>query len=125
VGVVPRWVQLRESVPQPAVLAHADVFFTHAGMGSCTEGLWYGVPMVAIPQAVDQPANAKRLEAVGVGRNLRADPPSPGEIRAAVLDMATDPRVRLQVNRIRGQIRREGGPGHPPDAVIDVAEHRW
>ena len=41
-------------------------------MGSCTEGLWYGVPMVAIPQAVDQPSNADRLEAIGVGRYLRA-----------------------------------------------------
>ena len=36
--------------PQLDVLDHADVFVTHAGMGSAAESLWFGVPTVAIPQ---------------------------------------------------------------------------
>jgi UDP:flavonoid glycosyltransferase YjiC (YdhE family) len=39
-GAVPDWVQVRATVPQPAVLSAADAFVTHAGMGSCTEALW-------------------------------------------------------------------------------------
>jgi MGT family glycosyltransferase len=116
-GAVPHWAQLRATVPQPAVLRVADAFVTHAGMGSCTEGLWYGVPMVAIPQAVDQPSNADQLEAIGVGRHLRADPPSPSEIRDAVLEVAADPQVRLRLNAIRDELHRVGGPGHAADAV--------
>jgi MGT family glycosyltransferase len=124
-GAVPNWVQLRATVPQPAVLRAADAFVTHAGMGSCTEGLRYGVPMVAIPQAVDQPSNADQLEAIGVGRHLRTDPPGPAEIRAAILEMSADPQVRLRLNAIRDELRRVGGPGHAADAVEEVAAIRW
>lgn len=120
-GAVPPWVQLRDTVPQPAVLRLADCFLTHAGMGSCTEGLWYAVPMVAIPQAVDQPANAAQLEAIGAGTYLRPHLPSPVEIRDAVLGMTSDPQVRFHLNAIRDDIRANGGPGHAADAAEDVA----
>ncbi|MDH6198175.1 MGT family glycosyltransferase [Mycobacterium frederiksbergense] len=124
-GAIPPWVQLRDTVPQPAVLQHADGFITHAGMGSCTEGLWFGVPMVAIPQAVDQPANAVQLEAIGVGRHLPDHLPSATDIRAAVLGVAADQRIRLQLNAIRNEIHAHGGPAHAADAVEDVAAARW
>ncbi len=53
--------RLHRWVPQLAVLGHASAFVTHAGMGGSSEGLWQGVPMVAVPQAVDQFGNAARL----------------------------------------------------------------
>ena len=59
--------------PQLDVLAHADVFITHAGMGSASESLWFGVPTVAIPQAVDQFMNAAQLEAAGCGVHLEEE----------------------------------------------------
>ncbi len=124
-GAVPDWVQLRSTVPQPAVLRTADAFVTHAGMGSCTEGLWYGVPMVAIPQAVDQPSNADHLEAIGVGRHLQADPPRPPEIRDAIVQVAADPQVRLRLNEIRDELHRVGGPYHAADAVEHAASGHW
>lgn len=124
-GPVPPWVQLRESVPQPAVLKLADCFITHAGMGSCTEGLWFGVPMVALPQAVDQPANAARLETIGVGRHLPDHLPGVDAIRNAVLGVAADRQVRMNLDAIRGEIHGHGGPGHAADAVEDIAAGRW
>ncbi|WP_029105997.1 macrolide family glycosyltransferase [Mycobacterium sp. URHD0025] len=125
VGAVPSWVQVRKSVPQPAVLRQAQCFITHAGMGSCTEGLWFGVPMVAIPQAVDQPANAARLETIGVGRHLPDRLPSVEDIRDAVLGIANDPRVRLNLDTIRAEIHAHGGPQHAADAVEDITSGRW
>lgn len=125
IGPVPDWVQLQTTVPQPAVLRMADVFVTHAGMGSCTEGLWYGVPMVAIAQAVDQPANADQLEAIGVGRHLTGDSPKPVEIREAIVDVASDPQVRLRLNEIRDELHRAGGPGSAADAVEEIVTGSW
>jgi len=116
---------VRQTVPQPAVLRIADAFVSHAGMGSCSEALWYGVPTVAIPQAVDQPANAAQLEAIGVGRHLTADPPTPGEIRDAILEVAADPQIRLRLDAIREELQRIGGPGYAADAIEDVATGRW
>lgn len=124
-GDVPDGVQLRPTVPQPAVLQMADAFITHAGMGSCAEALWYAVPTVAIPQAVDQPANADQLEAIGVGRHLRANCPSPDEIRSAVLELAADAAVRWRLDAIRTETRRRGGVSHAADAVEEVATGRW
>lgn len=124
-GPVPDWVQVRDSVPQPAVLAHADAFITHAGMGSCSEALWFGVPTVAIPQAVDQPANADRLEEIGVGRHLRADCPTADDVRRAVLDVASDPSIRLRLGAMSADIRARGGPAYAADACEDVAAGRW
>ena len=120
-GAVPDWVQLRETVPQPAVLRVADAFVTHAGMGSCTEALWYAVPMVAIPQAVDQPLNADQLEELGVGRHLTADPPNPTDIRDAIRYVATDPGVRQRSDAIRDELHSVGGSSHAADAVEDLA----
>jgi MGT family glycosyltransferase len=124
-GAVPDWVQLRKTVPQPAVLRVADAFVTHAGMGSCTEALWYAVPMVAIPQAVDQPLNAAQLEKLGVGRHLTADPPRPVEIHDAVVELTSDSQVRLRLNTIRDELHSVGGPVHAADAVEHAALGRW
>ncbi|WP_454788134.1 macrolide family glycosyltransferase [Mycolicibacterium lutetiense] len=124
-GAVPSWVQVRKTVPQPAVLRRTDCFITHAGMGSCTEGLWFGVPMVAMPQAVDQPTNAARLETIGVGRHLADHLPSVTEIRDAVLGVAADQQIRTNLDAMRDEIRAHGGPGHAADAVEDVIAGRW
>jgi MGT family glycosyltransferase len=124
-GTVPDWVQVEDFVPQVAVLRHADAFVTHAGMGSCTEALWCGVPTVAVPQAVDQFGNADQLAALGVGVHLTSDPPAPDELRAALLGVAGDPDVRRRLDTVRDDLHRHGGPGHAADAVEDVAAGTW
>ena len=59
-GLVVGWCNQLE------VLAHKAVgcFITHCGWNSILEGLSLGVPMVAMPQRVDQPTNAKFVEDV-------------------------------------------------------------
>lgn len=59
-GLVVTWCNQLE------VLAHKAVgcFVTHCGWNSILEGLSLGVPMVGMPQRVDQPTNAKFVEDV-------------------------------------------------------------
>jgi MGT family glycosyltransferase len=98
--------------PQLDVLEHADVFVTHAGMGSAAESLWFGVPTVAIPQAVDQFTNAAQLEAAGAGVYLKEV--TAESLRAAVTEArARAPRAR----ELREEIRRAGGVAASADAV--------
>jgi len=99
--------------PQLDVLAHADVFITHAGMGGTCEALWYGVPTVAIPQAVDQFTNAAQLEAIGAGVQL-GERSLPDAV-AAALECA--PRAR----ELREQVRAAGGVRRAADAVERLA----
>merc|ERR1711948_120688 len=49
---------------------HAHAFITHAGFNSLQESLIAGVPLIAVPQAVDQPANARKIESSGWGRSF-------------------------------------------------------
>ncbi|GAB2932490.1 glycosyltransferase [Micromonospora polyrhachis] len=116
-GPLPENVEVHRRVPQLAVLAHASAFVTHAGMGGCTEALWFGVPTVAIPQAVDQFGNANLLVENGVGRQLSADEVTAETLRAAVDAVADDPQVRRRLADIQVEVHANGGLGHAADAV--------
>jgi MGT family glycosyltransferase len=96
--------------PQLDVLARADVFITHAGMGGTCESLWFGVPTVAVPQAVDQFTNAAQLEAIGAGVQLGER--SLSEAVAAALACA--PRAR----ELREEVRAQGGTARAADAWL-------
>merc|ERR1711988_1631424 len=66
---LPKNMTLRTSVQQVEMLSnHAHVFVTHAGFNSLQESLIAQVPMIAVPQGVDQPANARKIEDAGWGR---------------------------------------------------------
>jgi MGT family glycosyltransferase len=117
-GTLPEGVEAARTQPQLDVLAHADVFVTHAGMGSAAESLWFGVPTVAVPQAVDQYTNAAQLEAAGAGVHLPDDQVTVESLRTAVAAAADRaPRAR----ELQEQVRREGGIAASADAVERLA----
>jgi len=53
-GPIPPNFIVRPHVPQIEVLERADAFITHGGMNSIHEELYFGVPMVLIPQQLEQ-----------------------------------------------------------------------
>lgn len=55
--------------PQARILKHANTgaFLSHCGWSSMMESMKFGVPIIAMPMSVDQPVNARLIEAVGVG----------------------------------------------------------
>lgn len=112
-GPLPAGVSAARTQPQLDVLAHASVFVTHAGMGSAAESLWFGVPTVVLPQAVDQFLNADTLVRIGAGARP-ADPLDGANLRAAV-ESARDKTDRVHV--FRDEVRRDGGTGPAADAV--------
>jgi MGT family glycosyltransferase len=116
IGPVGEHVELFRSAPQLGVLAHADAFLTHAGMGSASEALWFGVPTVTHPQAVDQFANAERLAALGLARALTAAD-DPAAIRADLEAVAGDTALRARLGGARDEVRAGGGAGRAADAV--------
>jgi MGT family glycosyltransferase len=108
--------EVHRSLPQPAVLEHAAVFITHAGMGSAAEALWFGVPTVAVPQAVDQFANAATLAGLGVSTTLANDELTAQTLAVAVREVSEPPVVQ-RVRELSAQVRAEGGAARAADAV--------
>jgi len=96
-GAVPADVTVGGYVRHAAVLPHADVLVTHAGLGSVVAAVAHGVPMVALPFDRDQPDNARALVRMGAGVALPTAASS-DEIAAAVADQlarSTSPRVTV------------------------------
>lgn len=58
-------------------------FLSHAGMGSTTEALYFGVPIVAMPVVGDQPSNAAAIEESGVGVQLQIEDLTKENLNAA------------------------------------------
>lgn len=112
-GPLPDGVVADRTQPQLDVLEHASVFVSHAGMGSAAESLWFGVPTVLVPQAVDQSDNAERLAEIGAGVHP-AEPLNAANLRAAV-EAALGKSGRAR--ELRDEVRRHGGVGLAADAV--------
>jgi MGT family glycosyltransferase len=109
IGPVPPGIDVRPRFPQPAVLRHARAFVSHAGMNSTMEALYYGVPLVTIPQMPEQAANADRVVELGLGGRLAADTLTPDTLRRAVSRVTTDEQIRTNLKRMQQAIRDAGG----------------
>ena len=87
---IPSNVVVRQSVPHAQVFPLASAVVTHGGHGTVIRALAHGVPIVCIPFGRDQPANAARIVATGVGLKLdkQADVAS---IRQAIQRVISEP----------------------------------
>jgi MGT family glycosyltransferase len=113
-GALPATARAARAQPQLDVLAHAGAFITHAGMGSAAESLWFGVPTVAIPQAVDQFTNAELLQSAGAGVNLPAEEVTADTVHGAVAEALTR---TARARALRDNVRRAGGVAVTADAI--------
>lgn len=69
-ATLPNNIYAYSFVPQLDVLQHAGLFFTHGGMNSINEAMYYGVPMLVMPITSDQPINAQRVEDLKIGKSI-------------------------------------------------------
>ena len=112
-GHIPGNFIIQPSVPQLALLQKVDLFITHGGMNSINEGLNYGVPLVVVPQQIEQAMNGRQVDRQRAGIVL-ADTPPYGHIEAAVLRRAVDsvladPIYRLNAERLGRSFHEAGG----------------
>ncbi|MFF4840156.1 macrolide-inactivating glycosyltransferase [Streptomyces collinus] len=116
-GDVPEGVEVRDWVPQLAVLRQADLFVTHAGAGGSQEGLATATPMIAVPQAADQFGNAAVLESLGVARRLDTEEATADRLREAALALVDDPEVARRLKEIQAGMAHEGGTRRAADLI--------
>jgi MGT family glycosyltransferase len=104
---------LRPSVPQIKVLERASLFITHGGMNSIHEALYYGVPLVVIPQQFEQLLNGRVVAAQGAGYLIRPDKAgqevTSAELRQAFDEIYSDPSYRLSAERLKDVLKASGG----------------
>ncbi|GAA3024335.1 glycosyltransferase, MGT family [Actinokineospora globicatena] len=116
-GTVPAHIEVVQWVPQVNVLATATAFITHAGMGSTMEALHFAVPMIAIPQAVDQFLNAPRIAELGLGTHLPLEDATPTRLLADLHHITTDPTIATNLANFRTTTQSSGGPTKAADII--------
>ncbi|WEV59616.1 glycosyltransferase [Bifidobacterium sp. ESL0728] len=108
-GDIPDNIHIYESVDQLSVLRKASVFLTHGGMNSVNEALYYGVPLVAVPMADDQPTVAARLEELGLGIRLDKRSISAQSFDKAATKVMFDKGIGEHVNAMSRDMHEAGG----------------
>jgi len=109
-GAMPANVHIERYIPQALILPRCDLVITHGGSGSVMGALAHGVPLALIPLNADQPLNAERCAALGVGHTIGGEDITPALARAAVEEMLANPAYRQNAERMRAEIATLPGP---------------
>ena len=122
---VPANVELGKMVPQLDILSQASVFITHAGMGGTGEAIYYGVPMIAIPQMDEQAITARQIEKNGLGvAFLDKSAITSDALKAAIVKLLEDPSYRNTAKAFSEDMRALGGAQASADAIIRFLEKK-
>lgn len=112
-GQIPDNFLVYNYVPQLEILKRVDAFITHGGMNSVHEGLYYGVPEVAVPHQFEQFLNSKRVVDTGVGIMLGDKRPygrvTAEELRSALDEILNQPRYRQKAEQYGQTLKEAGG----------------
>ncbi|MBY9078732.1 glycosyltransferase [Paenibacillus sp. HN-1] len=100
---------VKNYVPQMDVLQSAQLFITHGGMNSVHEGLYYGVPLIVIPQSADQPIIAEQVAKVGAGITLQMQGLTAHQLSDAVVHVLSRSSYKEAAADIGKSFRRAGG----------------
>ncbi len=117
---LPDNVQVYSYVDQIAVLEKADAFITHCGMNSVSEALYFGVPLIMLPQTSEQGAVAERAHQLGAGLKLKKTDVT--SLRTAVETVLSEPEYRDNAAKIADGFRRCSGPKGAADKIEQVAK---
>lgn len=107
---LPKNFVVRDFVPQIEILQRAAVFVTHGGMNGVQEALYFGVPLILVPQGADQFWIAARAEELGAGVVLNPLGTHDGTIRAAVARVLSEPGFIAAAAHQGRLLRMAGGP---------------
>jgi UDP:flavonoid glycosyltransferase YjiC (YdhE family) len=117
-GPRPEHVRVEPFVQQAELLPHCSAVVCHGGSGTTIGALAVGVPLVILPMGADQPDNAERCTALGVGISLDAVDARPADIASAIDTLLDDSRYRERA----GQLALECRALPPTDYAVDVIE---
>jgi len=98
---------VKKYVDQISVLEISDVFITHCGMNSTSEGLYYGIPLILFPQTTEQKGVANRVKELDAGKFLE-NINNTEDIKNTVLEVLKDNKIRENAKKISDSFKSCG-----------------
>ena len=120
-GTLPANISVFSHVDQIAVLQQADVFVSHCGMNSVSESLFYGVPLIMLPQTAEQAGVAERVYQLGAG--IKLDKSNGASILDAINRVFAEDTYRKNAKIISDGFKRCSGAKGAADKILQVLEN--
>ena len=117
-GDLPEHISVFSHVDQIAVLQQADVFVSHCGMNSVSESLYFGVPLVMLPQTSEQKGVAQRVHQLGAGVKLKKS--DADSLLNGIDIVLRDPEYRERAAKLSEDFRRCSGAKGAADKIMQV-----
>ena len=109
-GAVPDNVHVAEYLPGDTVAARARLVICNGGSPATQQALQQGVPVLGLPDNLDQYLNMNFIVTYGAGRWLRADAAGGRPVQAAVADMLAQERYSVRARAAQSALRaRDAG----------------
>ncbi|MBS4215179.1 macrolide family glycosyltransferase [Neobacillus rhizophilus] len=117
-GEIPKNFIVKNYVPQTEVLKYTSVFITHGGMNSVHEGLYYGVPLIVIPQSADQPIIAGQVAKLGAGITLQMQNLTANQLSETLDQVLKQPSYQKAAASIGESFQKSGGYHQAVDEIF-------
>ena len=119
-GELPENISVFPHVDQIGVLKKADVFVSHCGMNSVTESLYFGVPLVMLPQTAEQSGVAERVYQLSAG--IKLNRAATASMINAIEKIFTDHSYKQNAAKISAGFRNCSGAKGAADKIIQVCK---
>ncbi|ACL76663.1 macrolide family glycosyltransferase [Ruminiclostridium cellulolyticum] len=105
-------------IPQLEVLKECDVFITHGGMNSVHEGLMNGIPLIVVPQQLEQTHMAKRVAETGSGIYLDMSEVTPESLKKSYKKIISDGSYSKNAEKMKNSFLNAGGPKRAVEEIF-------
>lgn len=117
-GKLPGNISIYPQVDQIAVLEKADAFISHCGMNSVSESLYYGVPLIMVPQTSEQKGVAERVFELGAG--IKLEKINVNSIYGSVIKIFEDDTYKNNATEISRDFKKCLGAVGAADKILKV-----
>ncbi|GFE69554.1 glycosyltransferase [Chroococcus sp. FPU101] len=102
------------------ILSQASLVITHAGFNTVLESFSYGVPVVALPMTMDQPATASRISWLKAGEVIPLSQLTIPKLHQAIKKVLTDNSYHQNAIKLKTSIHQSGGVIRAADLIEQV-----
>jgi UDP:flavonoid glycosyltransferase YjiC (YdhE family) len=127
IGELPADIRVTRSLPLNLFLHTCEVLICAGGSGTGLTATALGIPQLVLPQWSDQFDYGRRLAETGAGITLptKAQQADPDQIRAATIQLLTNPGYTEQARKLQAEIRNAPSPNTMVTALHALAaDHR-
>ncbi|MDG4800282.1 nucleotide disphospho-sugar-binding domain-containing protein [Micromonospora sp. WMMD980] len=117
----PAHVLVAPRVPVLELMPRLDAVVSHGGLGTVSEALAHGVPVVVAPIRHDHPTVARQVTRAGAGRTVPFHTATPAELTSALTAVLDDPAYRDGARRVRESFAAAGGARAAADHLAALA----